>query len=179
MTYSFIQPQKRKIFNLFAKIWLALFVFAISFILGVCFIYNIKIKLTQDSINDKKEEIISIEEQTVKTNELYEVLLEQSRISKNFAQDNQDIKEGLKNLFGIIVKTDGITLDSVEQNENSLRLTGISPTKEMFTLLLETPLRSIFDESYTSYYELDNGWYRFVNVNTKQDLGEYDERQEP
>lgn len=179
MTYSFIQPQKRKIFNLFAKIWFVLFIFAISFILGVYFIYNVKIKLTQNSIDEEKEEAILIEKQTVQTDKLYEILLEQSLISKDFTKENQNIKDGLKNLFGIVVKTNGITLDSVEQNENSLKLTGVSPTKEMFALLLETPLKSIFDESYTSYYKLDNGWYRFVNVNIKQNLGEGNERQEP
>ena len=172
MTYSFTRIKKRRIFNLFLKIWLALFIFAIAFIIGINALYNIKIKFIQSSTNQKKEEIVSIEKQTDQTDKLYEILLDQSHIAKNFNKENQSIKESLKNLFGIVVKTDGITLDSVEQNKNSLKLVGISPTKEMFALLLETPLKSIFDETSTSYYKLDNGWYRFININKQQILEE-------
>ncbi|ARJ56052.1 hypothetical protein [Campylobacter cuniculorum] len=176
MTYSFTQPQKRSFFNLFAKLWLALFAFAVFFIMGIYFIYSIKIKLAQNSVNHKREEVVRIEEQIAQANKLYEILLEQSHMSKDFNKENQAIKESLRNLFSIVVKTDGITLDNVEQDKNSLKITGVSPTKEMFALLLETPLKSIFDETHTSYYQLSNGWYRFININTKQNLEENDER---
>lgn len=172
MTYSFTRIKKRRIFNLFAKIWLALFLFAITFIVGIDTLYTIKIKFIQSSINQKKEEVVEVEKQTAKTDKLYEILLEQSHIAKNFYKENQSVKESLKNLFGIVVKTDGITLDSVEQGKNSLKIIGVSPTIEMFALLLETPLKSIFDETNTSYYKLDNGWYRFININKQQTLEE-------
>ncbi|EAJ3172476.1 hypothetical protein CYB90_08150, partial [Campylobacter coli] len=90
--------------------------------------------------------------------------------ANTFHTQNQAFKNSLKNLFDIIVKTDGITLESIEQEENSLKLIGVTPTKEMFALLLETPLKSIFDQSFTTYYRLNNGWYRFISI-SKQNSG--------
>ncbi len=167
MTYSFIQPRKKPILSLFDKIWLGLFGFSILFILTIYFIYVIKIALVNSSIDDKKQQTLKFQNEITQYNELYEILLEQSQIAKNFNTQNQILKQSLKNLFDIVIKTDNITLQSVEQEEDSLKLIGVTPTKEMFTLLLETPLKSIFDQSSTTYYRLDNGWYRFVSISKK------------
>ncbi|MBM0637500.1 hypothetical protein [Campylobacter bilis] len=167
MTYSFIQPRKKPIFTLFDKIWLGLFSFSILFILLIYFIYGIKITLIHTSIKDEKQQITTLEKQTKQNEMLYAVLLEQSQIATNFNTQNQILKESLKSLLDIVVKTDNITLESVEQQAYSLKLIGVTPTKEMFALLLETPLKSIFDQSSTTYYRLDNGWYRFVNISKK------------
>ncbi|EAL3986381.1 hypothetical protein A9744_08575 [Campylobacter upsaliensis] len=174
MTYSFTTPQKRPLFNLLDKIWIVLFAFAIIFIFFIFAIYEFRIVLTHSSISGKKEEMMQTAEQIKKNEELYLILLEQSQIAAQFKEKNQNIKDGLKNLFDMTLKTSGISFDSVEQDEFALKLTGVSPTKEMFALLLETPLKSIFDETNTSYYELDNGWYRFVSVS--KIVGTQDER---
>ncbi|WP_270992445.1 hypothetical protein [Campylobacter upsaliensis] len=174
MTYSFTTPQKRPLFNLLDKIWIVLFAFAIIFIFFIFAIYEFRIVLTHSSISGKKEEVKQTTEQIKKSEELYLILLEQSQIAVQFKEKNQNIKDSLKNLFDMTLKTSGISFDSVEQDEFALKLTGVSPTKEMFALLLETPLKSIFDETNTSYYELDNGWYRFVSVS--KIVGTQDER---
>lgn len=174
MTYSFTTPQKRPLFNLLDKIWIVLFAFAIIFIFFIFAIYEFRIVLTHSSISGKKEEVKQTTEQIKKSEELYLILLEQSQIAAQFKEKNQNIKDSLKNLFDMTLKTSGISFDSVVQDEFTLKLTGVSPTKEMFALLLETPLRSIFDETNTSYYELDNGWYRFVSVS--KIVGTQDER---
>ncbi|EAJ1632445.1 hypothetical protein CT508_03270 [Campylobacter upsaliensis] len=174
MTYSFTTPQKRPLFNLLDKIWIVLFAFAIIFIFFIFAIYEFRIVLTHSSISGKKEEVKQTTEQIKKSEELYLILLEQSQIAAQFKEKNQNIKDSLKNLFDMTLKTSGISFDSVVQDEFTLKLTGVSPTKEMFALLLETPLKSIFDETNTSYYELDNGWYRFVSVS--KIVGTQDER---
>ncbi len=176
MTYSFTKAQKRPLFNLFTKLWLALFVLSIVFIVLLCFVYNAKSKLSQDATEEIKQQIVLVQTQIIKKDMLYTNLFEQSQLSLNFNKNNKAFKDSLRNLFNIVERTDGITLDSVEQDKNSLKITGVSPTKEMFTLLLETPLKSIFDETKTSYEELDNGWYRFTSISTKQILEENDER---
>jgi hypothetical protein len=35
--------------------------------------------------------------------------------------------------------------------------------------MLEAPLRSIFHRTYTSFYPIENGWYRFVSTNYLDD----------
>ena len=67
----------------------------------------------------------------------------------------------------MIIATRYIKLDYILYDNNSLKLRGVTPTKEMFTLLVETPLKSIFDESYTDFYKLENGWFIFANTNKK------------
>lgn len=164
MTYSFTKPQKRPLFSLLDRIWIVLFGFAFVFIFFIFAIYEFRIVLTHSSISGKKEEMKQTTEQIKKSEELYLILLEQSQIAAQFKEKNQNIKDSLKNLFDMTLKTGSISFDSVEQSATMLKLTGVSPTKEMFALLLETPLKSIFDETNTSYYELDNGWYRFVSI---------------
>ena len=66
MTYSFIQPRKKPIFTLFDKIWLGLFGFSILFILLVYFTYTIKIALINGSIDDEKQQVIVLQNQTKK-----------------------------------------------------------------------------------------------------------------
>lgn len=164
MTYSFIQPRKKPIFTLFDKIWLGLFCFGIIFIIAMYFLYLTKTALVNSSIEDQKQQIIQLQNKTKQNEALYEILLEQSQIANSFNSQNQILKNSIKNLFDMVIKTDNITLESVEQDKNSLKLIGVSPTKEMFALLLETPLKSIFDQSSTTYYRLNNGWYRFVSI---------------
>ncbi|MCW1332116.1 hypothetical protein OLP47_04920 [Campylobacter jejuni] len=169
-TYSFIKPRKKPIFTLFDKIWLGLFSFGIFFIFAIYFLYLTKIALTHNLIEEQKEQVLQFQNKTQENGQLYNILLEQSEIANTFYIQNQAFKNSLKNLFDIIVKTDGITLESVEQEKNSLKLIGVTPTKEMFALLLETPLKSIFDQSFTTYYRLNNGWYRFISI-SKQNSG--------
>lgn len=169
-TYSFIKPRKKPIFTLFDKIWLGLFSFGIFFIFAIYFLYLTKIALTHNLIEEQKEQVLQFQNKTQENGQLYNILLEQSEIANTFYTQNQAFKNSLKNLFDIIVKTDGITLESVEQEKNSLKLIGVTPTKEMFALLLETPLKSIFDQSFTTYYRLNNGWYRFISM-SKQNSG--------
>ncbi|MCX2682861.1 hypothetical protein OQH60_03140 [Campylobacter sp. MIT 21-1685] len=171
MTYSFIQPRKKPIFSLFDKIWFTLFLFGIIFILSVYFMYVIKLEFISASIENKKQEALVIQEGITNANVSYEIMLAQTQIANTFNTQNAALKDSLKNLFDMIIKTDSITLETMEQDSNSLKLSGVTPTKEKFALLLETPLRSIFDESNTTYYRLNNGWYRFINISQKHSSG--------
>lgn len=82
MTYSFIQPRKKPIFTLFDKIWLGLFGFSILFILLIYFTYTIKIALINSSIDDEKQQVIVLQNQTKQNEMLYEILFDQSQIAK-------------------------------------------------------------------------------------------------
>lgn len=166
MTYSFTSPKYRPFFSLLDRIWLILFGFGIVFIFIVFITYSAKISFSASRIEDKKQEAILTQQKIKQNNELYEILLKQGQIALNYKTENQNIKSSLQNLLDMTLKTGSISFDSLEQDAYTLKLTGMSPTKEMFIMLLETPLKSIFDESHTSYYKLDNGWYRFTSINT-------------
>lgn len=166
MTYSFTHPKHRPFFSLLDKIWLILFGFGVLFILAIFLIYTLKIGLSVGRIESKKQEVIITQQKIRQNNDFYDVLLRQSQIALDYNAENQSIKNSLQNLLDITLKTGSISFDSLEQDARTLKITGVSPTKEMFAMLLETPLKSIFDESHTSYYKLDNGWYRFTSTNS-------------
>ena len=69
------------------------------------------------------------------------------------------------NLFDFVLKSGSIRLESMNMNKNSLDIRGVTPTKEMFLLLVQTPLKSTFDTNSVNFYPLSNGWYKFVSIN--------------
>lgn len=166
MNYNFIDLKHRPFFNLLDKIWLVLFGLGVVFIFIVFLIYIAKSNFSVNRTENKKDETFLIQQKIKQNDKIYNVLLEQSQIASEHKAHNQNIKNSLQNLLDMTLKTESISLDSIEQNAHSLKLIGVSPTKEMFITLLETPLKSIFDESHTTYYKLNNGWYRFTSINS-------------
>ena len=76
---------------------------------------------------------------------------------------NTVMKESIKNLFDLV--PDRIVLSEADLKDNSLILYGITPNKEVYEFMLHAPLRSIFHRTYSSFYPMENGWYRFVSTN--------------
>jgi hypothetical protein len=84
--------------------------------------------------------------------------------------DNTVMKESIRNLFDLVPDT--ITLSRAELDEKSLVLYGMTPNKETYEYILHAPLRSIFNRTYSSFYPIENGWYRFVSTNYLDDDNE-------
>lgn len=80
---------------------------------------------------------------------------------------NTVMKESIKNLFDLV--PDRIVLSKAELASDSLVLYGVTPNKEVYEFMLQAPLRSIFHRTYSSFYPMENGWYRFVSTNQLDD----------
>jgi hypothetical protein len=52
--------------------------------------------------------------------------------------------------------------------KDSLVLKGYARAKDSYTLLLEPPLKSIFDESLVSFSTNKKGYFQFVSKNNMQ-----------
>lgn len=89
------------------------------------------------------------------------------KIAEQITTDNTVMKESIRNLFDLV--PDGITLSRADLDAKSLVLYGTTPNKETYQYMLEAPLRSIFHQTYTSFYPIENGWYRFVSTNHLED----------
>jgi len=76
---------------------------------------------------------------------------------------NTVMKESIKNLFDLV--PDRIVLSEAQLENDSLVLYGITPNQEVYEFMLHAPLRSIFHRTYSSFYPMENGWYRFVSSN--------------
>lgn len=101
------------------------------------------------------EEIKNLQEQ---------LILEQEKVQfvEYIAHQNILLKESVENLFDLIPEQ--ITLNKIQMEQYQLTLYGTTPSKQIYTFLLEVPLRSIFHQSRADFYMLPNGWYNFVSV---------------
>ena len=78
------------------------------------------------------------------------------------ASQNNMLKDSVENLFDLIPEQ--ITLNKIQMEQYQLTLYGTTPSKQIYTFLLEVPLRSIFNQSRADFYMLPNGWYNFVSI---------------
>ncbi|TXE88357.1 hypothetical protein FPD38_03400 [Campylobacter volucris] len=173
MKYSLIEPKAKPVFNLFTRIWIYFTLISVSLILMVFMIVIFKSSYAFIQLNNKQEELTQIlsqiENNKLKFAELQKQNFQAVAVVGDDDEDGKNLTllKSVRNLFTLVPKD--ISLDEVIIKDDSLTLRGITPTKEMFSLLLEAPLKSIFTISKTSYYPLENGWYRFVSINTSGD----------
>jgi hypothetical protein len=118
--------------------------------------------MLEDSDADNK--VLSRKVHSLKSD--IQILNMQKELHKEVIDTNLIIKESVKNLFDLV--PDQITLTDVVMEKDSLTLKGYAISKETYTLLLEPPLKSIFDESRVSFSTNKRGFFQFVSKNSMQ-----------
>jgi len=104
----------------------------------------------------------------IKTMDSQSVFIEKESIqAEQIFTANTVLGESIKNLFDLVPER--IVLSKADLKKDSLVLYGITPNKEVYDFLLHAPLRSIFHRTYSSFYPMDDGWYRFVSTNYLDD----------
>jgi hypothetical protein len=91
----------------------------------------------------------------------------QKQLAEDVTTQNSVLKDSMKNLFDLVPER--ITLSKAVLKEKGLILYGITPNKEVYEFMLQAPLRSIFQKTYTSFYPAENGWLHFVSTNYMED----------
>ncbi len=161
MNYSFTPPGKKTILKKVSRIWwgyifLTLFIFA-----GFVAI----LKVQEYFMQQNKEIAISTQKKTLQEiKDLQEYLIieqEKVQFESHITAQNTLLKDSIKNLFDLIPEQ--ITLNKIQMEQYQLTLYGTTPSKQIYTFLLEVPLRSIFHQSRADFYMLPNGWYNFVS----------------
>ncbi|SFV55097.1 Putative membrane protein [hydrothermal vent metagenome] len=87
----------------------------------------------------------------------------QKKVAQKVHTQNMVLKDSIANLFDLVPQR--ITLSRAELLKNGLILYGVTPNKDIYNFMLQAPLRSIFQKTYTSFYPAQNGWLRFVSTN--------------
>lgn len=100
------------------------------------------------------------------------LIVEQEKVhfQEYITQQNLMLKESIENLFDLIPEQ--ITLNKIQMEQYQLILYGTTPSKQIYTFLLEVPLRSIFHQSRADFYMLPNGWYNFVSVSKLEEANQ-------
>lgn len=162
MNYSFTQPSKKTFLKKVSRIWWGYILLTLFIFVGFVVILKIQghymQQKTQVASHIQKsllDEIKGIQEQ---------LLLEQEKVqfAEYIAHQNTLLKESVENLFDLIPEQ--ITLNKIQMEQYQLTLYGTTPSKQIYTFLLEVPLRSIFHQSRADFYMLPNGWYNFISI---------------
>ncbi|MDO9304473.1 MAG: hypothetical protein Q7T77_04045 [Sulfuricurvum sp.] len=167
MKYSFITPRPKRIIS--GEMRLALFFFGVNIaMMTLAYLFLayktaiFKEKHTSFATNMKQlEHSIDVVEEKTANIEI------EIKKHEQISTDNTVMAESIRNIFDLT--PDNITLMRAELEEKSLILYGITPNKDTYNFMLEAPLKSIFHRTYTSFYPIENGWYRFVSTNYLDD----------
>ena len=162
MNYSFVSPNKKTLLKKVSRIWWG-YIFLTLFIF-VGFVVTLKIQgyfmeiKTAEALQAQQTALDEIK----KFQEIRDQEAQRVQFGKFIANQNAMLKESVENLFDLIPEQ--ITLNKVQMEQYQLILYGATPSKQIYTFLLEVPLRSIFHQSRADFYLLPNGWYNFVSV---------------
>ena len=167
MRNSFIKPRQKYLVS--AEMRLVLFFFGVTLFMLMSTYLFLAYKQY-----DFGSEMAQMHAKTEELNSMIESMDKQIAFIENEAAkaeqvytSNTVMKESIKNLFDLV--PDRIVLSEADLKDDSLILYGITPNKEVYEFMLHAPLRSIFHRTYSSFYPMENGWYRFVSSNFLDD----------
>ena len=162
--YSFTKPIKKPYFKEDTKLWL-IFIFISTFLyISFALFLLIKAYFYSRSISEMTKEEIKLKEKIINLQKEKDNILQQKELYEDVLVKNSVIKDSVKNLLDLV--PDPITLTKFLFSKNKLIIYGITPTKDVYNLLMLPPLESIFQSTKTYFVQLPNGWYRFKSVNT-------------
>lgn len=167
MKHSFIAPRAKRLIGTELRMVIFFFTVTIVMLIGA---YLFLFYKTYDFIQERasiSEKMAALEDSTKKIETDIIHIDGEVKIADQVMTDNTVMKESIRNLFDLV--PDAITLSRAELDEKSLILYGMTPNKETYEYILHAPLRSIFHRTYSSFYPIENGWYRFVSTNYLDD----------
>jgi hypothetical protein len=167
ISYSFIEPREKRVLSPEVGLVLSFFSVLFIFIIGVILYLSFKIDMFNDLKESYEHQISQIDYQTSIVNEDIERISEGVKTSEILKERNLFFLSAIHNILQLV--PDKITLSKIDMREDELIIYGKTPTKDIYNLLMLAPLKSIFDKSFTSFYLLDNGWYKFVSYNSMDD----------
>jgi Tfp pilus assembly protein PilN len=162
LKYSFIAARDKKFIGAELKWLLTAFVLLFVLMSGSYLFLNYMIKVYEGelvSLERRSSELRS-EHQTV----VAEIarLQEVDKLREALETKNRLNKENVKNFFDLV--PDGVTLELAEFRGNTLRLKGVTKSKETFSSTFERSLASLFSRTNTKFTKLGDGSYRFNNI---------------
>lgn len=164
MRYSFTQPLPKSIISRLTKVW----VFYIALSVGIVYLYGIYLNLQKyalrSNMNLTEMSIDSSDSETAQVTRHIERLKYEANLYNLNKTYTDELRIALTKLFDLI--PDQITITQITLEENRLVLKGITPSREIYSFLLASPLKSVFTTSSVNYFPLPNGWYNFTSIST-------------
>jgi hypothetical protein len=163
MKFSFISPRKKSVISPELRL---LFVFFGITIFMLFMTYSFLLVKDYMFTQDKEyalQQIIELDENQNILEGRIRFIKEERLLGERISTQNIVLKDSIINLFDLIPSR--ITLSEAKLLKNGLILYGITPNEDVYNFMLQAPLRSIFTNTYSSFYPAQNGWLRFVSTN--------------
>jgi len=163
MKYSYIKPRKKTPFTTDVQLITTFFSITVIMLLAT---YAFLLFKDYSFSKERKELITSrlaLEKNIEDMDNKIAYIKKQKAVAQKIHTQNMVLKDSIANLFDLVPER--ITLSRAELLQNGLVLYGVTPNKDVYNFMLQAPLRSIFQKSYTSFYPAQNGWLQFVSTN--------------
>ena len=161
--YSFITPRKKYSIDTFSTMWLG-FIVLISLLLIFLGLYiDRKNRYFEDDLKGIKQKIILTIKEKQKIQKEIDTLMKIHNYIKSANKSNHNIKQGLINFFSLI--PDQIKINKLYMTRYELKIYGKTDSPKTYKLLLEPPLKSIFDSSKVGFTKENNSTYLFSSYN--------------
>jgi len=163
--YSYKTPRKKRFFSRDSILWMS-FVSIISFALLVFGLYLFyKSSLYQGDLQEVESSNEVLSKSVIEYEKELKILTMQKILVDEVKKSNTLLKSSIKNLFDLV--PDHIVLTKVVMHKDLLDLEGTTPTKDTYRLLLEPPLKSIFNSSKVNFrFDGFIGKYVFKSINS-------------
>ena len=161
--YSFITPKPKPLIKEDTKLWLIFISISVVLYISSALFLEIKTILYNKDIDSFNKEIITLKRNISNIISQKEFIYKQKALYEDIMVKNSLMKDSIKNLLDLI--PDPITLTSILFDKNKLIIYGITPTKDIYNMLMLPPLESIFTKTKTYFYQMNNGWYKFKSEN--------------
>jgi len=177
MKYSYIKPRKKTPFTPDVQLIITFFTITIIMLLGTYLFLLFKNYSFSNERVEFIESRLTLEKSIEDMDAKIAYIKKQKALSEKIFTQNMVLKDSIANLFDLVPER--ITLSRAELLKNGLILYGITPNKDVYNFMLQAPLRSIFQKTYTSFYPAENGWLHFVSTNyINEDEGEELDRED-
>jgi hypothetical protein len=161
--YSFTKPKPKPYFQEDTKLWLIFISISLSLYILFAVFLGIKAYLFKKDIKNFNNEILILNKKLQNIKKKKDFILKEKTIYADLMVKNTLLKQSIKNLLDLV--PDPITLSACQFDKDKLIIYGVTPSKDIYNLLMLPPLESIFNETHTYFYLMPNGWYRFKSEN--------------
>lgn len=159
--YSLIKSRPKKLFRLDSQLWMGFIALITVMYIVVQVIFIIMESSVESSTMDYLERKDELDKKIYVLEENIKLVKSQEELGGQVHDRNAIVADSVSSLFALV--PDSIYLNETEIYKNKLVLKGYTPSKEIYNYLLLPPLKSIFTETKTWFFPMDNGWYRFVS----------------
>ncbi len=167
MKYSYVKPRKKTPFTPEFQLIIIFFGISISMLMTTyIFLLYKNYTFEKDKMRIVNERL-ALQKDIELLNTKIAYIQKQKALAEKIYTNNTVLRDSIANLFDLVPER--ITLSKAQLLKNGLILYGITPNKDVYNFMLQAPLRSIFQKTYTSFYPAKNGWLHFVSKNYMED----------